>query len=109
LLIFRFIYLRMNIYFAYQLANALQYLSHLNLIHNDVATRNCLFYSDYTIKLTDCAMALSQYEHEYWSTNNGHLIPLRWIAPEALTVNNSFFYFRIFIYLKILDKSDDKI
>ncbi|CAF1024694.1 unnamed protein product [Rotaria sordida] len=78
---------KMNIYFAYQLANALQYLSHLNLIHCDVATRNCLFYSDYMIKLTDCAMAISQYEHEYWLTTNGQLIPLRWIAPEALTTN----------------------
>ncbi|CAF4625182.1 unnamed protein product, partial [Rotaria sp. Silwood1] len=29
---------KMNIYFAYQLANALQYLSHLNLIHCDIAT-----------------------------------------------------------------------
>ena len=78
----------MNIYFAYQLANALQYFSHLNLIHGDVATRNCLFYSDYTIKLTDCAMAFSQYEHEYWPSPNGQLIPLRWIAPEALTVSS---------------------
>ena len=76
----------MNIYFAYQLANALQYLSHLNLIHGDIATRNCLFYSDYMIKLTDCAMALSQYQHEYWLGTHGQLIPLRWIALEALTV-----------------------
>ena len=81
-------------YFAYQLANALQYLSHLNLIHCDVATRNCLFYSDYRIKLTDCGMALSQYEHEYWLTTNGQLIPLRWIAPEALTVKKEFLYFK---------------
>ncbi|CAF1682931.1 unnamed protein product, partial [Adineta ricciae] len=33
---------KMNMFFAYQLANALQYLSQLNLIHGDVATRNCL-------------------------------------------------------------------
>jgi len=83
----------MNIYFAYQLANAIQYLNHLNLIHCDVATRNCLFYSDYTIKLTDCAMALSKYQHEYWLTTNEQLIPLRWIAPEALTVNEKVFFF----------------
>ena len=76
----------MNIYFSYQLANALEYLSTFDLIHNDVAARNCLFYSDYSIKLTDCAMALSEYEHEYWLGVNGERIPLRWIAPEALTV-----------------------
>ena len=87
------IYLRMNIYFACQLANALQYLTQLNLIHCDVAARNCLFYSDYTVKLTDCAMALPQYEQEYWSAINGQRIPLRWIAPEALTVRGKNFRF----------------
>lgn len=76
----------MNIYFAHQLANALEYLSTLNLIHNDIATRNCLFFHDLTIKLTDCAMALPQFEHEYWTCTNGEKIPLRWISPEALTV-----------------------
>ncbi|CAF4052981.1 unnamed protein product [Rotaria sp. Silwood2] len=78
---------KMNIYFSHQLSNALEYLAHLSIIHNDIATRNCIFFSDYTIKLTDCAMALSQYEHEYWLSTNGEKIPLRWIAPEALTNN----------------------
>lgn len=79
----------MNIYFAYQLASALQYLSENHFHHGDVATRNCLFYSDLTIKLTDCAIALPQYRHEYWSNSYGQLIPLRWIAPEVLTVKTS--------------------
>lgn len=74
----------MNIYFAYQLANALQYLTQWNFLHCDIGTRNCLVFSDYTIKLTDCAMSLAQYEQEYWSTTNGQRIPLRWIAPEVL-------------------------
>jgi serine/threonine protein kinase len=98
----------MNIYFAYQLANALQYLTQLNLIHCDLATRNCLFYSDYTIKLTDCAMALSQYEHEYWLANNGQRIPLRWMAPEVLTVRRKGFLETKFNEF-LLDKSNNKI
>lgn len=76
----------MNIFFAYQLSNAIQYLTQFNFIHSDIATRNCLFYPDYTIKLTDCAMAFQQYQHEYWLTTNGQLIPLRWMAPETLLV-----------------------
>lgn len=79
---------RLNIYFSHQLANALEYLSNLNIIHGDIATRNCLFFSNLTIKLTDCAMALAQYEHEYWMCINGEKIPLRWLAPEVLTVRN---------------------
>jgi serine/threonine protein kinase len=90
LIVHPFVDSRMNVYFAYQLANALQYLSQLNLIHEDVATRNCLFFADYTIKLTDCARALPQYQHEYCTTTHGQLIPLRWIAPETLTVQNIF-------------------
>ena len=82
----------MNIYFSQQLSNALEYLFDLNIIHNDIATRNCLFYSDYTIKLTDCAMALSRYENEYWLCTNDNKIPLRWIAPESLTVENFFLF-----------------
>jgi serine/threonine protein kinase len=101
----------MNIYFAYQLANALQYLTEFNFIHCDLGTRNCLFYSDYTIKLTDCAMALQQYEHEYWLANNGQRIPLRWIAPEVLTVSKKMDFGeekKILMNL-FLDKSDDEI
>ena len=56
----------MNFHFARQLSNALEFLSNFHLIHNDVAARNCLFYSDFSIKLTDCAMALSDYDDEYW-------------------------------------------
>ncbi|UJR16452.1 hypothetical protein I4U23_003354 [Adineta vaga] len=78
-----------NIYFSHQLSNALEYLSSLNIIHNDIAARNCLFFPDYSIKLTDCAIALSQYEKEYWICTNGDKIPLRWIAPEALTNNTT--------------------
>jgi serine/threonine protein kinase len=77
----------MNTYFAYQLTQALQYLSHLNIVHGDIAARNCLFYSNFTIKLTDCASALPQYQHEYWSCSNGLSIPLRWVGPEVLQVD----------------------
>ena len=89
-------FFRLNIYFSHQLANALEYLFNLNIIHGDIATRNCLFFSNLTIKLTDCAMALAPYEHEYWMCINGEKIPLRWIAPEALTVGN--FEERILFY-----------
>jgi len=75
---------KLNICFAYQLATALQHLADLGIVHGDVATRNCLFFSDYTIKLTDCAMALPQYAHEYWQCPNNGQIPLRWLASEAL-------------------------
>ena len=81
------IYFRTNLYFAYQISSALEYLSNLGIIHNDVAARNCLFYADYSIKLTDCAMALSEYENEYWCLSHGDKVPLRWMAPEALKVN----------------------
>ena len=76
-----------NLFFAYQLADALEYLANAHLIHNDVAARNCLFYADYSLKLTDCAKAFEQFDREYYRTNHGEKIPLRWIAPEVLTVS----------------------
>lgn len=89
-------FFRMNFYFSYQLSNALEYLMTHHLIHKDIAARNCLFYADYSIKLTDCAMAMAIYDHEYWVCLSGEKLPLRWMAPELLTVIRSIFLFHRF-------------
>lgn len=75
---------RKQVYFAYQLSNALEYLFNLGLIHTDVAARNCLLYNDFSIRLTDCAMAIDKFDEQYWIHSNGDKIPLRWMSPETL-------------------------
>ncbi|CAF1093216.1 unnamed protein product [Didymodactylos carnosus] len=74
----------MNYYFAYQLSSGLNYLYHCGIVHGDIATRNCLFYQDYTIKLSDHAMVLQKYSVEYWQCRNKK-IPLRWMPPDAVS------------------------
>ena len=62
-----------------QISGALSYLESRQFIHRDVATRNCLVFNDYIIKLTDIAMAAPAYSHCY--STNAHL-PVRWMSPE---------------------------
>ena len=71
-----------------QISGALNYLESRQLIHRDVATRNCLVFNDYIIKLTDIAMAAPIYSHYYSTT--AHL-PVRWMSPENLMVSFSIF------------------
>ena len=66
-----------------QISGALSYLESRQLIHRDVATRNCLVFNDYIIKLTDIAMAAPIYSHCY--STSAHL-PVRWMSPENLMV-----------------------
>ncbi|CAF1154867.1 unnamed protein product, partial [Didymodactylos carnosus] len=77
----------MNYCFAYQLSSGLDYLYHCGIVHGDIATRNCLFYQDYTIKLSDHAMVLEKYSNEYWQYKNKK-IPLRWMPSDAMVCSS---------------------
>ena len=67
-----------------QISGALSYLESRQLIHRDVATRNCLVFSDYIVKLTDIAMGCPMYSHYYITEA---CLPVRWMSPELLIVN----------------------
>ena len=70
-----------------QISGALSYLESRQLIHRDVATRNCLVFSDYIVKLTDIAMGCPMYSHCY--TTEAYL-PVRWMSPEILIVSQTY-------------------
>lgn len=78
------------LFISCQVSSALSYLESRQIIHRDVATRNCLVFSDYLIKLTDLAMGSPLYTHCY--ATDAYL-PVRWMAPELLMVNFYFFFF----------------
>ncbi|KRZ01968.1 Tyrosine-protein kinase transforming protein Fps, partial [Trichinella zimbabwensis] len=72
--------------FCLQIASALQYLKRKELIHRDIAARNCLVFkgSDkITAKLSDFNLCKEIYEEEERSP----CISLRWSAPESLGDN----------------------
>ncbi|CAF1055876.1 unnamed protein product, partial [Didymodactylos carnosus] len=73
-----------TLFITCQISSAMSYLEMRNIVHRDLATRNCLVFNNYLIKLTDCAMSSSHYAHHYWIMNDSYL-PVRWMSPETLT------------------------
>ncbi|CAF3407810.1 unnamed protein product [Rotaria sp. Silwood1] len=71
-----------------QLTNALRYLESENIVHRDIAARNCLIYPNYEIKLMNSAITSIQFQSHYFKINDCRL-PIRWMAPETIS-NNEF-------------------
>ncbi|BFZ03666.1 hypothetical protein BsWGS_06705 [Bradybaena similaris] len=69
--------------FALGAASGLACLHRHHYIHNDLAARNCLVMSDYTLKIGDYGISDSLFKDEYFNTGS-ELLPVRWMAPEML-------------------------
>ncbi|PAA75946.1 hypothetical protein BOX15_Mlig019426g2, partial [Macrostomum lignano] len=74
---------------ASQLVRGLQYLHRKRFVHGDVACRNCVLTSDYTVKLADPGLSRDLFPEDYevfrGPADRQHPIslPLRWMPPEA--------------------------
>lgn len=66
-----------------QLSNALCYLHSQEIIHRDIAARNCLIFPNYQIKLTNSALASEQFQSHYYTIHQMQ-IPIRWMSPESI-------------------------
>ncbi|XP_038055477.1 fibroblast growth factor receptor-like [Patiria miniata] len=73
--------------FAFEVANGMEYLSSMHLIHRDLATRNVLLGEGLVCKLCDFGMARDVTGSEQYEMLSGSAVPVRWLALECLLSN----------------------
>lgn len=59
----------------------MSYLYRQQIIHGDLATRNCLISSNLTVKIADLGIGHDLYPGDYHD-NGAQLLPIRWMSPE---------------------------
>ncbi|KAM3723270.1 Spermatocyte protein [Dirofilaria immitis] len=62
-------------------ASGLAYLETVQIIHRDIAARNCLLNADDEVKLSDFGLSLLGIKYRERSMKN---VPVRWLSPETL-------------------------
>lgn len=73
--------------FAVDASCGLACLHRHDYLHRDLAARNCLVMSDYTLKIGDYGIADHLYKEDYF-VSGADLLPIRWMAPESLKLEN---------------------
>ncbi|XP_043242670.1 discoidin domain-containing receptor 2-like [Amphibalanus amphitrite] len=72
------------LYIASQIASGMSFLEDNNVVHKDLATRNCVVFDELHVKLTDTGSGRELYSADYYRLDDHTRLPVRWIAWEAL-------------------------
>ncbi|XP_068208063.1 insulin receptor-like isoform X2 [Palaemon carinicauda] len=68
---------------AIEAADGMAYLAAKKLVHRDLAARNCMLDASLTLKIGDFGLT-RQLVKDYYKKIGGDMMPVRWLAPEAL-------------------------
>ncbi|XP_076447881.1 uncharacterized protein LOC143284775 isoform X2 [Babylonia areolata] len=68
--------------FGHQIADAMTFLQDVNVVHRNLAARNCFVSEDGDIQLTDYRMAESLFPASHYTADGS--LQIRWMAPECI-------------------------
>lgn len=72
--------------FMLDMAAGLSCLHQYGYIHHDFSCRNCLVMANFKVKVGDYGISEDQHREDYYDTGRD-LLPVRWMAPETLALN----------------------
>ncbi|XP_076247763.1 discoidin domain-containing receptor 2 [Calliopsis andreniformis] len=75
------------LYMGMQIASGMRFLESKNLVHKDLAARNCLLGRSYTVKVTDIAMCSDLYKKDYSDIGGRPPAPIRWLPWESILLD----------------------
>uniref|UniRef100_A0A9J7YNX4 receptor protein-tyrosine kinase n=1 Tax=Cyprinus carpio carpio TaxID=630221 RepID=A0A9J7YNX4_CYPCA len=77
------------VHMAIQISCGMSYLARREVIHKDLAARNCVIDNSMQVKITDNALARDLFPMDYHCLGDNENRPVRWMALESL-LNNDF-------------------
>ena len=69
-----------------QISAGMAHIASKNVVHRDLACRNCLLAANNIVKVADMGLARMTDEGDAYTSTAARALPLKWMAPEAITM-----------------------